>query len=67
MKKKLKMYVWEDVLEDYSPGMMCALATSPDHARNLLLKKCPHIPEDDLAREPKTVCSPEGFVVWGGG
>ena len=67
MKKKLKLYVWENVLRDYTSGMMCALATSPDHARKLLLKKCDYIPPEQLAQEPKAVSRPEGFVVWGGG
>lgn len=67
MKKKLKLYVWEGVLCDYTCGMMCALATSPDHARKLLLKKRDSLPEADLNLEPKVISKPEGFFVWGGG
>lgn len=67
MKKKLKLYVWEDVLTDYSSGMMCALATSPEHARKLLLRECSYIPPEDLKVEPKVVSRAKGFLVWGGG
>lgn len=66
-KPKLKLYVWENVLTDYTDGMMCALATSPEQARKLLLKRCSYIPENQLAEEPKVVSKPEAFLVWGGG
>jgi len=65
--KKLKLYVWEGVLSDYTSGMMVALATSPEAARKKLLEKCAYIPEDQLNQEPVVVTKPEGFVVWGGG
>lgn len=67
MRKKLKLYVWEDVLTDYTSGVMFALATSVDEARNLILKKWDYVPRDDLAREPRCIEAPEGFAVWGGG
>ena len=66
MKKKLKLYVWEDVLRDWSAGVMFAMAYSPKHARKLILKACNYV-GDDLNGEPKVVTKPEGFVVWGGG
>jgi len=65
--KKLKLYVWEDVLEDYTPGIMFALATSVDEARILLLGKCPYLPDRELRIEPRCVEKPEAFIVWGGG
>lgn len=67
MTKKLRLYVWENVLKDYSCGGMFALARSADEARRLLIKKCAYIPSSDLALEPKCIETPEGFVVWGGG
>jgi hypothetical protein len=66
MSEKLKLYVWENVLTDWTPGIMFALASSPDEARALLLKKSPNIPSWDLAEEPGVITEPEGFVVWGG-
>lgn len=69
MKNKLKLFVWEDVLCDYTSGMMVAIAGSVEEARATLKKECSYIPDDDLEEEP-TVCEldhPVAFVVWGGG
>ena len=67
VRKKLKLYVWENVLTDYTSGVMFALATSADEARSLILKKRDYVPPSDLAQEPKCIETPEGFAVWGGG
>ena len=67
MIPKLKLYVWEDVLADYTSGVMFALATSAAEARRLIGEKCDYVPPCDLAKEPKCIEKPEGFVVWGGG
>lgn len=70
--KPLKLYVWEDVLEDWSAGVMFALAQDADHARELIRLRAgngigPHSHlHVDLAREPRVIEQPEGFVVWGG-
>jgi hypothetical protein len=56
---------------------MFALATSPDHARQLLREKLQWVyisdvseiirmADDALAQAPKCVETPRGFVVWGG-
>ena len=66
MKRKLRLYVWLDVLTDYSSGVMFALAYSPAHARRLILKKCSYVPKEDLSKEPICVRKPEAFLVWGG-
>jgi len=39
----MKMYVWEDVLEDYTSGMVCVLARNEKQAWEMLYK------EDDTA------------------
>jgi hypothetical protein len=39
LAKKLKLYVWEDVLEDYTSGMAVALAPDVETALKLLSKK----------------------------
>jgi len=67
MLDNLKLYVWEDVLCDYTCGMMVALATDVDEARRLIQLKTDCIPEDDLAREPLEVIDPTAFISWGGG
>jgi hypothetical protein len=41
MESKLKLFVWEgkDVLENYTSGMVCALARSEEHAFEMLRRK----------------------------
>ena len=72
--KNLKLYVWEDVLEDYTKGVMFALAKNVEEARKVILDKSEKedeymskILQSDLASEPKVIDSLEGFYVWGGG
>lgn len=67
MKQKLKLYVLENVLTDYTNGIMFALAASPKHARRLILKHTDHVNQDELNTEPKLVSKPQGFAVYGGG
>jgi hypothetical protein len=65
----MKLFVWEEVLADYTDGMMFALANDVHEARQLLLKKCSYIPDRDLAKEPQVIeiDNPSAFYVWGGG
>ncbi len=65
----MKLYVWEDVLSDYTSGMMVAVAPSVEKAREELLKKCSYIPNEDLFKPPqeRDLSYPVAFVVWGGG
>ncbi len=69
MAKKWKLYVWDDVLTDYTSGVMFAMATSSDEARRYLKEQCNYIPDFDLEKEPKEypVTKLVGRVVWGGG
>jgi hypothetical protein len=64
-----KLFVWEDVLIDYTSGVMFALAESVEEARSLIIEKCGYIPDKDLAKEPH-VYNPAtekmGFYLWGG-
>ena len=63
---KLKLFVWEDVLYDWSAGVMFALAETVKEARELILKECHYVVKEDLAKEPKVVTEKEAFVIWGG-
>jgi hypothetical protein len=63
----LKLYVWENVLTDYTDGVMFALAESVEQARGLLLAGCSYLPQQDLMQEPKEYTTPVAFDVWGGG
>ena len=66
--KKLKLFVWEDVLTDYTSGVMFALATNVEDARKQIMKKeNGNIAKADLMREPLVITKAEGFAVWGGG
>ena len=70
--KKLKLYVWEDVLRDYTSGIMVALAYSVSEARSLIREdqgwaKGSHYSATELSKKPKVVTKPECFVLWGGG
>jgi len=62
----MKLYVWQDVLYEYEAGIMFALASSVEEARELLANKCPRIPAADLAKEPLVVTEPAAFRLWGG-
>ena len=66
MKKKLKLFVWENVLRDYTPGMMVALAHDVEEARTLLRAKVGYN-TCDLNAEPQVVEEPAAFYVSGGG
>ena len=65
---KLRLFVWEDVLCDYTCGVMFALAENVEQARKKILEH-----EDiysnppELLDEPKVYDEPVGFAVWGGG
>lgn len=70
MKKKLKLYVWDgdDILRDYTPGMICILAHSIHEARKILFKKYDFQYYVDETRKPyKIITKPEAFAVSGGG
>ena len=65
---ELKLYVWEDVLHDWTSGMMCVLAHSLEEAFVKIDEKY----EGDMIREAKgspykVITEPEAFVVYGGG
>lgn len=65
-KEKLKLYIWEEVFQDYTYGIGFALAENPEEARRLIIEKLGY-PDNDLNKEPKEVTTKEGFYVWGGG
>lgn len=66
-RKKMRVFVWEDVLTDYTSGMMVAIAPTIEEARAQLLKECHYIPDRDLNQQPKEfdLSEPAAFVCWG--
>ena len=63
----LKLYVWEQVLENHSYGIMFALARTVEEARTLIRRGNPErvVPSQDLEREPRIIETPEAFVMEG--
>ena len=66
----LKLYVWENVLTDWTDGIMFALAANEDEARELIINSVNEgargAIEKDLRKHPLKVSKPKGFVVYGG-
>jgi len=65
--KKLKLFVWEDVLTDYTSGVMFALAYDVAGARKTILKKMGYKEHPELNIKPKIVSKTAGFFCYGGG
>lgn len=63
----LKLFVWHDVLTDYTSGVMFALAHDVEEARKLIHVNCSYLIETDLELQPTVYDAPIGFAVWGGG
>ncbi len=71
MKRKMRLYVWEGVLTDYTDGVMVAVAPSVAEARKVLRAQHPDssMVEMDSAQEPTEIdlSKPWALAVWGGG
>ncbi len=65
--RKLKLYVWEGVLTDYSSGMIVALAYNLKHARELVRKSCGAWVAKDTHDRPMVHRTPTAYFVAGGG
>ena len=67
----MKLYLWENVLTDYTDGVMFALANSVEEARELIKQSTDWWSDTyhgvDLAKEPKVIDYPFGFSLSGGG
>lgn len=70
--KKMKLFVWPNVLSDYTPGIMFALAHDVDEARQMIMNSEKDLAfwerfERELASQPDVYDQPIGFALWGGG
>lgn len=77
----LKLFVWEDVLTDYTSGIMFALAENVEQAKEIIRRKyCPTFKcgycgfgkdfctlYNELEFEPSIYNESVGFCLWGGG
>lgn len=61
----LKLFVWKDVLCDWSCGMVCVLAHNVEEARKLYYATS--YENGELDDEPEVVTEPKAFSVYGGG
>lgn len=66
-KQQMQLFVWDNVLCDYTDGLMFALAHSVEEARDLLREEV--YDSDDLQQEPTVydLTTPVYRAVWGGG
>ena len=62
----MKLFVWHDVLTDYSDGVMFAYANNVEEARKMVLQDCDYV-GSELNNEPTIYVKPIGFAIWGGG
>ena len=70
MKRGLKLYVWENVLCDYTCGVMFSLARSEEEARELIQAAVGYDSDyvkQDLQQTPQVYDDLVGFAVYGGG
>ena len=68
MSNELKLYVWEDVLSDYTAGLAVILAHDEGEARRIMKEKFPDYVVKNLPfGECKIVTEPDAFYVYGGG
>lgn len=75
--EKLKLFVWEGVLTDYTSGIVFALAYNKEHARALVAEKYSSGYQDktrrrqeilkEISSAPEEVETPEAFYLHGGG
>lgn len=72
---EFKLYVWEEVLTDWTNGLVCVLARNEQEAWKKLKEKDSTAhwvlmgkdSEYGCKTKPREVSKPEAFVVWGGG
>ena len=67
----MKMYVWRDVLRDYTPGIAVAFAHNEDEARNVIVRDAEYYEKEglaaDIVKPPDEVYDkPAGVHEWGG-
>ena len=70
----MKLFVWKEVLRDYTSGIAFALADNVEDARKQIAdkyKKEEGYMSDELKKdlfdEPIIIDKSEGFYIWGGG
>lgn len=69
MDKGLKLFVWKDVLKDYTSGIAFAIAETEQEARELLLKQDEALSRDSVFNisKPEVYETEMAITLWGGG
>lgn len=62
----MKLFVWHNVLTDYTDGVMFAFANNVEEARKVILEDCNYV-GGELYQEPSIYENSVGFAIWGGG
>ena len=58
----MKLFVWEDVLRDYTAGVIFVLADNVDEAKKLVLVTHGDYVAQETAKEPQVFDSPVAFA-----
>ena len=70
MAKAKKLFIWKEVLCDYTCGVIFAMASTPDEARKKVLENVKDWERPSvvaaMAEEPEVHTTSYGFSVWGG-
>lgn len=67
-EEPIKMFVWHNVLTDYTSGMVCILAHDFEEAINIAKKEFDnYIVEDFAGKHYEVYSEPHGEYVYGGG
>lgn len=70
----MKLFLWTNVLRDYSPGVIFAVAETEEQAKELVMQHedpegvlPPSFVREEMDRNPPQVIEePFGFWLWGG-
>lgn len=65
MRKNYKLFLWENVLSDWTEGVAFAIARNSEEARDIICKDAECI-RDDLQDEPVVITKKFGFHLSGG-
>lgn len=67
MSRRMKLFVWRDVLCDFGCGIAVAMAETVEEARKLLIEDNKSLFGEVMNTEPEIYEEPKGISVWGGG
>ena len=67
----MKLFIWKEVLTDYTDGVVFAIAKNEKQAREIVLQNVNDWEKESVASAmsgaPEVHAEPYGFALWGGG